>query len=206
MDPFAIINALSQQIAEDLLESSKKACTIKPHNIKNVLPANAISLIVSKLAKDQGNYVKFKEVPFAFKAFNAAPSFFQKNRVDAILDEGIRTHGLNSLMETICEPIGKDALPAGEDAVAGEDAQTDDEIMTMRLKEVARHVITFYVDANMDYLNNTFELKGKSAGGRKHKSRRGHKHKSRRGHNTRRGHKTRRHRHRHRHRRSTRKH
>jgi hypothetical protein len=49
-------------------------------------------------------------------------------------------------------------------------------------------------------INDTFKLKGKSAGGRKQKSRRGHKH---RGHKqkTRRGHKTRRHK-----RRSTRKH
>jgi len=215
MDHFAIINALSQQIAEDLLESSKLACAIKPHNIKNVLPAKTISLIVSKLAKDQGKYVKFKEVPIAFKLLNALPGFVQKNRIDAVLDEGIRTNGLNSLMETICAPIGKDASPgedavAGEYAVAGEDAQIDNEIMTMKLKEVARLVIAFYVDADIDYLNDIFELKGKSAGGRKQKSRRGHKQKSRRSHKTRRGHKQKSRRgdktRRHRHRRSTRKH
>jgi hypothetical protein len=191
-DPFAILRALSLQIAEDLLESSKNACTIKPHNIKNVLPAKTISLIVSKLAEDQGKYVKFKEVPFAFKAFNASPSFLQKRTVDAVLDKGINE--LNSLMEPICAPIGKDASP-GEDAVAGEDVQTDNDIMLARLTAAVQSMITFYVHAEIDYLNDTFELKPKSAGGRKQKSRRGRKQKSRRGHKqkSRRGHKTRRH-------------
>ena len=251
-DPFAILRALSLQIAEDLLESSKKACTIKPHNIKNVLPANTISLIVYKLANDQGKYVKFKEVPMAFTLLNALPGFLQKNRVDAVLDAGIRTGVLTGLMDTICgplvlyvakftsegttylideqyDPTVRKVLNADGTKILGnlsdekfkalfhevKEAETAaklpaievtvpiaslpdheiNDIMLARLTAMAQSMITFYVDNDFDYLNRTFELKGKSAGGRKQKSRRGHKQKSRRGHKqkSRRGHKTRRH-------------
>ena len=318
-DPFAILRALSKQIAEDLVESGKQACKTQPPDIKNVLPEDAISTIVSKLTNNQGKYVKFRTVPLAFKAFNASPGFLhlQKRTVDKILQDGIDKMSFNSLMDSICAPLvmyvakftsdgmtylivkqddptddehrkiltdkgtvlgelgdekfktlfdkvkaaeaaaklaeedlsrAKTALrklhddckvlgPNNEPIIPHEQCTSDTEelrkkikgieeflsissapevsvpiaslpdheinaIMLARLTAAVQSMITFYVDNDFDYLNRTFELKGKSAGGRKQKSRRGHKQKSRRVHKTRRGHKTRR----HRHRRSTRKH
>ena len=180
-DNSTVLTALSRQIAEDLLESSKQACTVKPHNIKNVLHAGVITKIVSDLSKNRGKYVKFKEVPMAVHAFDLLPKFVQKNRVDAKLDEKIKTKGFNTLMETICAPAS-DESPA----------PPDDEIMMMRLTTVAKHIILDYLNDDLDYLNETFEL-NPSTGGRKQKSRRGHKQKSRRKQRSRRGHKTRRH-------------
>ena len=160
-DNSTVLTALSRQIAEDLLESSKQACTVKPHNIKNVLHAGVITKIVSDLSKNRGKYVKFKEVPMAVHAFDLLPKFVQKNRVDAKLDEKIKTKGFNTLM-------------------------------VMRLTTVAKYIILDYLNDDLDYLNETFEL-NPSTGGRKQKSRRGHKQKSRRKQRSRRGHKTRRH-------------
>lgn len=175
MEPFPILKALSRQIAEDLVESSKQACKIHPRNIKNILPADVISTIVSKLAKNDGKYVKFKEVPLAFKVFDKLPGFLQKNRVDAILEDGIQRAGLNTLMETICSHESDDAP---------EEQLDDNEILRIKLTAVAVSIILFYLDGDAAYLNGIFELKGKSAGGRRTRKQNHRRHKTR-GHKTR---------------------
>jgi hypothetical protein len=193
----AILDALSQQIAEDLLESAKQACAIKPYNIKNVLPAPTISHIISKLANRNGNYVNFKTVPKKFTAFHLLPKFFQKKSVDSIIEN----EALNNYMKLICAPRRKPTpheegeAPHEEGEVPHEEGEApdapldlpDNDIMTERLKAVARAIILFYVDGDIEYLNTIFELVGKkSAGGRRTRKQKHRRHKTR-------GHKSRRH-------------
>jgi hypothetical protein len=180
-----VVEALTRQIVEDMVPMYIKTCEEHPDKIVEKLLSEAtVEPILIKIKENQGSQVRFKPLPSMFTPIKyaevKAKQVFVKNvsterYVNFLKDDAkfvdFLEHVLCSLRES--PQIQTDALT---------------------------HKIKTLLEPYSDYITEVFELKGKSAGGHKH---RGHKQKSRRGHKqkTRRGHKTRRHK-----RRSTRKH
>jgi hypothetical protein len=187
----------SQEIPklESQLKETKKCdefAKLKELNSKTIidlLDEATINRMIDKIRGDEGR-VKFKTNWVGFSAMKAAmhtPLFTNKIIIEFV----------NSFFpELIQQGLGSFALTSCA-------SNCNILVLTASVKQlisVINQITTSYKKPInvFEKINETFELKGKSAGGRKHKSRRGHKQKTRRGHKSRRGHKqkTRRHRHR----------
>jgi len=188
----------SQEIArlESQLKEAQKCkefAKLKELNSKTIidlLDEATMNRMIDKIRGDEGR-VKFKTNWVGFSAIKTAmhtPLFtnekiikFVNSFFPELIQQGLGSFALTSCASN-CNILGLTAS------------------VKQLIYEINQITTSYKKPINVfEKINETFELKGKSAGGRrghKQKSRRGHKQKTRRGHKSRRGHNTRRHRHR----------
>ena len=189
------IPKLESQLKEaQKCEEFAKLKKLNSKTIIDLLDRATLNRMIDKIRDDKGR-VKFKTNWVGFNAVKVAmhtPLFNNAKIIEFV----------ESFFPELIQQVGSFALASCA-------SNCNIQVLTASVKQLIHEIngITTSNDKPINVfvkINETFELKEKSAGGRKQKTRRGHKQKSRRGHKqkTRRGHKTRR----HRHRRSTRKH
>ena len=181
----------SQEIArlESQLKEARKCeefAKLKELNSKTIidlLDEATMNRMIDKIRGDEGR-VKFKTNWLKFSAIKAAmhtPLFTNETIIEFVnsffpelIQQGLGSFALTSCASN-CNILGLTAS------------------VKQLITEINQITTSYKKPINVfEKINETFELKGKSAGGRKQKSRRGHKHrghkqKSRRGHKTRRG-------------------
>lgn len=154
-----VVHALTLQIAEDMVESCKKQCenSVGSKTILDLLDDDTMNRIITKIKDDDGR-VKFKTNLFGFSsiktAFNLIPNERCIEAVRSFLRQLTNPPELSAICASSCNvqflcKVIEQTMKYINDTVSSHD------------KPMSVFVV----------INDTFELKAKSAGGRKQKSR-----------------------------------